>query len=70
MRILVASGSFKDVFNPIEATEVIKNALSPENESVSLPFCDGGEYTFEVLKHSFPHYQEITARNIMNPYGI
>ena len=70
MRILVASGSFKDVFNPIEATEAINCALSSENETVLLPFCDGGEYTFEVLKHSFPHYQEITATNTMNPYGV
>ena len=70
MKILIATGSFKDVFNPIEAAEVIRNALSPDNESVLLPFCDGGEYTFEVLKHNFSYFHEITARNIVNPYGI
>ena len=70
MVILVATGSFKDVFNPIEAAEVIRNALSPDNESVLLPFCDGGEYTYEVLKHNFSFYHEITARNVVNPYGI
>ena len=61
MKILIATGSFKDVFNPIEAAEVIRNALSPDNESVLLPFCDGGEYTYEVLKHNFSFYHEITA---------
>ncbi len=70
MKILIATGSFKDVFNPIEAAEVIRNALSPDNESVLLPFCDGGEYTYEVLKHNFSYYHEIIARNIVNPYGI
>ena len=70
MKILIATGSFKDVFNPIEAAEVIRNALSPDNESVLLPFCDGGEYTSEVLKHNFSYFHEITARNIVNPYGI
>ena len=70
MKILIATGSFKDVFNPIEAAEVIRNALSPDNESVLLPFCDGGEYTYEVLKHNFSFYHEITARNVVNPYGI
>ena len=70
MKILIATGSFKDVFNPIEAAEVIRNALSPDNESVLLPFCDGGEYTYEVLKHNFSYFHEITARNIVNPYGI
>ena len=69
MRILVASGSFKDVFNPIEATEVISGALDKEkNDVFSLPFCDGGEYTFEVLQHYFP-FEAVTVRNVMNPYG-
>lgn len=70
MRILVASGSFKDVFNPIEATEVISEALDREkNDVFSLPFCDGGEYTYEVLQHYF-HYEVVTARDVMNPYGM
>ena len=69
MKILVASGSFKDVFSPVEATEVISEALDREkNEVFSLPFCDGGEYTSEVLRHCFS-YDEAIATNILNPYG-
>ena len=69
MKILVASGSFKDVFNSVEATEVISEALDREkNEVFSLPFCDGGEYTSEVLRHCFS-YDEAVAANVVNPYG-
>ena len=70
MKILVASGSFKDVFNPVEATETIANAINREkNEVFCFPFCDGGEYTYEVLQHYF-HFEEVTVRSVTNPYGI
>ena len=69
MKILVASGSFKDVFNPIEAVKVIGDALNNEtNEVTCLPFCDGGEYTYEVLQHSF-HYETAVVEHVLNPYG-
>ena len=69
MKILVASGSFKDVFNPIEAVKVIGDALNKEiNEVTCLPFCDGGEYTYEVLQHSF-HYETAVVEHVLNPYG-
>ena len=70
MKILVVSGSFKDVFNPIEAAEMIGAALNSEkNEVKAIPFCDGGEYTYEVLRHSFS-FETVTARDVLNPYGM
>ena len=69
MKILVATGSFKDVYSPLEAGDVICSALDREKNEVSMvPFCDGGEYTFEVLEHCFS-FEEKTAEQIMNPYG-
>lgn len=70
MKILVATGSFKDVYSPLEAAEVITSALNAEkNEISSVPFCDGGEYTYEVLCRSFG-YEEVTVANVLNPYGV
>lgn len=70
MKILVATGSFKDVYSPLEAAEVITSALDAEkNEISSVPFCDGGEYTYEVLCRSFG-YEEVTVANVLNPYGV
>ncbi len=69
MRILVATGSFKDVFSPLEAAKIISEALDHrKNEVWSIPFCDGGEYTYEVLRHCFP-YDEIPVEHVVNPYG-
>ena len=69
MKILVATGSFKDVFSPVEAMEMICGALDREkNEICGVPFCDGGEYTYEVLRQCFP-YREVTVENVINPYG-
>ena len=69
MKILVATGSFKDVYSPLEAADVICSALDREKNEVSMvPFCDGGEYTLEVLKHCFS-FQEKTVEPVVNPYG-
>lgn len=69
MKILVASGSFKDVFNPIEACEMIGESLDQnKNQIARIPICDGGEYTYEVLKKYF-FYQEEYAENILNAFG-
>ena len=68
MKILVASGSFKDVYDPIEACEVIRQALNQDKNQVETqPICDGGEYTFDILKRYFG-MSEITAENIVNTY--
>ena len=69
MKILVATGSFKDVYSPLEAADVLCSALDREKNEVSMvPFCDGGEYTFEVLKHCFD-FRERTVEQVVNPYG-
>ena len=69
MKILVATGSFKDVYSPLEAGNVICSALDREKNEVSMvPFCDGGEYTFEVLQHCFS-LEERTVEQVVNPYG-
>ena len=69
MKILVATGSFKDVFSPLEAADVICSALDRDkNEVTSVPFCDGGEYTYEVLRHCFG-YEEQLVEQVVNPYG-
>ena len=69
MKILVATGSFKDVFSPLEAADVICSALDRDkNEVTSVPFCDGGEYTYEVLRHCFG-YEEHPVEQVFNPYG-
>lgn len=69
MKILVATGSFKDVFSPLEAADVICSALDRDkNEVTSVPFCDGGEYTYEVLRHCFG-YEEQPVEQVVNPYG-
>ena len=69
MKILVATGSFKDVFSPLEAADVLFNALDRKKNEVSVvPFCDGGEYTFEVLQHCFD-YTEQKVESVVHPSG-
>ena len=69
MKILVASGSFKDVYNPVEACQVIATAIDTgKNDITELPICDGGEYTYEVLQ-AFFHYDERIMKGILNAYG-
>ena len=69
MKILVATGSFKDVFSPLEAADVLCNALDRKMNEVSMvPFCDGGEYTFEVLQHCFD-YREQKVEPVVHPSG-
>lgn len=69
MKILIASGSFKDVYSPVEACQVMADAVGTwKNDIVKLPICDGGEYTYEVLR-TFFHYDERTMNGILNAYG-
>ena len=69
MKILVATGSFKDVFSPLEAADVLCTALDRKKNDISMvPFCDGGEYTFEVLQHCF-EYNEQKVESVVHPSG-
>ena len=71
MKALVVSGAFKDVFSPLEATAMIQDVFSRHGyETYGVPFCDGGEYTFEVLKEMIPQPQVITPEGVISPAGI
>ena len=66
--ILIASGSFKDVYNPQEACEMLAECLTDKTKDVKiLPVCDGGEYTYGILKEHF-NYEEIIVDGVYNPY--
>lgn len=67
MNILICTGSFKDTYTSIEFCEQIKKLFRNENCVVTAPFCDGGEYTLDVLKYYFnPQIEYI--HNIYNSY--
>lgn len=73
-KILVASGSFKDVFSSIESCNMIANTIreaypSGMYEVEVLPFCDGGEYSFDILKDVLKG-TEVRVNDISNPYCI
>lgn len=70
MKIVVALGSFKDVYTSIEVCSMIKNILADNEklEIITAPVCDGGEYTYEILKYYFSCHEE-TVKHIYNPYG-
>lgn len=71
-RILVASGSFKDVFTPQEACNMIKDILlNIMGEIVEIelqPLVDGGECSSEVLSESIG-YKKIIVGDIIDPAG-
>ena len=72
MKILAATGSFKDVYTSIESCEMIKSILSDEHEVITAPLCDGGEYTYDVLKYYYGQqdgFKEIFVDNVINPCG-
>jgi len=66
MKILIASGSFKDVYTSMQACEMIQSILREYNPEIA-PLCDGGEYTFDTLKYYLPCKIE-TVEKILNPY--
>ncbi|MDO5444344.1 MAG: glycerate kinase [Eubacteriales bacterium] len=69
MKILIASGSFKDVYSPVEACDMIRSSLDCIGNDVScIPFCDGGEYTLDVLKNRFD-FESVTVDHVLNAYG-
>ena len=68
MKILIASGSFKDVFNSINACKILQDALVDCNFNIEIaPISDGGEYTFDTLLYYFKP-KIISVENVLNPY--
>lgn len=69
MNILIAAGSFKDVYSPIESCKIIKESLPENCGSIDvIPMCDGGEYTYDILE-CIEGYKKEIAFNIRNAYG-
>ena len=72
--ILISTGSFKDVYSPIEATEMIHNIIKNllKNEKFifvkAIPLVDGGEYSNEVI-FSKLDCKKIEVNNIIDPKG-
>ena len=67
MNVLICAGSFKDTYTSIEFSEQIKNFIDSRNRVIVAPFCDGGEYTLDVLKYYFDS-QIKYIHNIFNSY--
>ena len=68
MKILVATGSFKDVYTSLEACKMIKDIIGEHHEVITAPICDGGEYTYDILNSYFTCKKEY-AFDVYNPYG-
>lgn len=70
MRLFIVSGSFKDVFSPSEAVDMLGDVFTEcRYEVTKCPFCDGGEYTYDVLKNTLVNSQEILVDDVLNAYG-
>ena len=70
MKILIATGSFKDVYTPVEVCSLLESLLSGKHLLKSVPMCDGGENTLTVLRRFFgERAEQITAENIFDPTG-
>lgn len=67
MKYAIVSGSFKDVFDPIEACDIVEEAISSDDEIIKIPFCDGGEYTLEVLQNT-KKFETVYVEDVLNPY--
>lgn len=68
--VLIAPGSFKDVLSSPKVCEMLENVLSESYSIQSIPMCDGGENTFEVLKKFYGQNAKIQYVNdVYNPYG-
>ena len=53
MKVLIATGSFKDVYTSIESCKQFENILREKYETITAPLCDGGEYTYDILKYYY-----------------
>ena len=70
MKCLISSGSFKDVYTSAEACRTIRDILPTGYDAVTLPVCDGGDYTYSILKDFFGgKAREIIVPDVFNPYG-
>ena len=67
MSFAIVSAAFKDVYSPLEACKMITKILPQDAKKVIIPFCDGGEYTYEVLLN-IGGYKEIIVKNVRNSY--
>lgn len=74
LKVLICSGSFKDVFSPFEACEMLRQAVGmiadEYDASISvLPLADGGEHSLEVLQNLLSCHQ-IDVDNVVDPCGV
>ena len=68
--ILIAMGSFKDVFNPKESVDLVKNIIINLNKEIdisSISMADGGEYSHDVVKNNL-NCTEVYVHDIITPY--
>jgi glycerate 2-kinase len=72
MNIVVSTGSFKDVYSPMELCEIIKNSIDSfrmnQISIKTIPMADGGEYSNDVLWGNLNN-KEIFVDNVINSYG-
>ena len=74
LKILIASGAFKDVFSPMGACKMIQGILETIQDNLklevmnSVPMVDGGEYSSEVLL-TYPGVEKISVKGTVNPMG-
>ena len=71
MKILIASGGFKDVFTPIEFCTLIHDIIKdvkPEADIHKIPMVDGGEYSTEVLTDM--GFKKIIVPDVVDPSGL
>ena len=67
-KILIALGSFKDVFSPAESQNLIKKLLLEYNCNLNITtisIADGGEYSHDVVKSNFDCV-EVNLKNIIS----
>jgi glycerate 2-kinase len=73
--ILVATSSFKDVFSPIEAANMIKDTIlesCANHEKLTIktiPLIDGGEYSNETIFNELK-CKKIKVKQVISPIGI
>jgi len=72
-RILIATGSFKDVYSPMEACDMISTVLETLDANGALdlktvPLADGGEYSMDVLQ-SQGIGERVDVGGVVSPTG-
>ena len=73
LKSLIATGSFKDVYSPMEACEMLRKVLEElDGEEIfeiqTVPLADGGEYSTEVLL-SQGVGERIDVKEVVDPRG-